>query len=559
MVELERVKQLIKDRPRKKEITRGIVHEERLRFHTETVLEKSELSNYYNDYIAWISSDKPELLPFDKVARFKQLLTVPLSTIELTESIETSLGRVFDAQDSFLRYDFKDDERLAQWEEARDDTFWRTEGMAAMMNAIDSVWVVDFGKVDGVDEPENLLINISDVVDILTDSKGVCHHVMFIKNNKLFVYDEIAVTVYLIKEGSDLIELKSDEPELLWKHELGYCPAKMFWSEFLTRGNYINHKAPLTNVLADLDWLLTHNTFKKYMDIGNSFPILVAYSSGDDSTDMTPTENEGRTASEEKPLGANYLGPGSINLMPLPTEGQVDLMSNPIKWITPDIDSLEFHVKEDDRLSEGIFKSVVGIGGEENNDMAKNEKQVMASFENETTVLKRVARNFEIIRSFADKVRIELMFGETLDPSIDMGTKFFLKTSSDLITEMEETKTNEMIYDAQFTELLDTKFRNDTVGRTRANVIRDLDPLPGRTIEEATKILEAGGINTETFIIKANLLAFVNRFEREQIPLAKFIEEGEYNIKVNKIQEEFINYAKKTRLDSGQPEPGTQD
>ena len=197
MVELLELKRLIKDKPREKELNRAIIHEQRLRFHTETVLEKSELSNYYDTYINWLANNKPEMLPKDKVARFNQLLTVPLSTIELTESIETSLGRVFDAQDAFLRYDCKKDATSAAWVNVRDDEFWRTEGMKAMMAAIDSVWVVEFKE----DVATNLLIDVSDVIDILTDARGICEHLIFEKHDKVYVYDDSVIDTYQMVDG----------------------------------------------------------------------------------------------------------------------------------------------------------------------------------------------------------------------------------------------------------------------------------------------------------------------------------------------------------------------
>jgi rRNA pseudouridine-1189 N-methylase Emg1 (Nep1/Mra1 family) len=116
----QEVQKLYQERPRKKEVEIGITHQDRLRFHTETVISKDKLSPYYRTYENWIISNKPELLPKDKAERFKQLLTVPLPTIELTESITSQLGNVFTAQDSFFRYDFTNPELEADWLEYQD-------------------------------------------------------------------------------------------------------------------------------------------------------------------------------------------------------------------------------------------------------------------------------------------------------------------------------------------------------------------------------------------------------------------------------------------------------
>ena len=535
---VEQVKKLAKERPRKKEIELGIWHQDRLKFHTETVLLKSELSPYYNEYIDWIGSEEPELLPSEKIARFKQLMTVPLSTIGLTEAIQDSLERVFDGQDAFNRYDFDDSEKEAEWEEVRDSKFWQTQGVEAMMNAIDSVWVVD--NKDG--EHCNLLIDISTVIDINTDKDGDCHWVIFAIGEKLFVYDDEAITTYEYKQADPRSPVEIGAEIDRFVHDLGYCPARMFWSKFIRKSNPVNHQAPLTNVLGDLDWLLTHATFKKYMDIANSFPILVTYDTDDDSEDLTREKNIGRTGGNKETSGGSLIGSGSIIKVPAPRDNEPDLMNNPVKYINPDVDTLKFHVEETSRLWDQIYLTVVGADGEQKNDMAKNEKQVLASFESQGQILRNIAENFEIIIAFAEKTLIALKYGIETEPSIDLGSKFFLKTTGDLVEEMEEVKSNDILHDALNTELLDIKFRNDKMGRTRANIILDLDPLPGRTMEQAKEILDSDGITVKIYRVKANLMSFIRRFEREQLPLEQFIREGDYNKKINLIKGKFNDY-----------------
>lgn len=272
MLTLEQIQALIEQRPHKKELDRAVVHQNRLRFHTDTEILVNELSPYRDNFLSWICADKPELLPKDKVERFKQLMTCPLPTVQITQSINISLSRVFEGQDAFFRYDFDDTEKLADWEDFRDDEFWKVNGMQAMINSIDSVWVVDLPSEQPSDrpEPKNMFIDISNVIDISCKRNGECQYIIFTVGEKLYVYDDESICVFEYK--GKLGELVSE-----FFHELGYCPARMFWSDFLNSKNCINHKAPLTNVLSELDWLLVHKIFKKYMDIANSFPILVKY------------------------------------------------------------------------------------------------------------------------------------------------------------------------------------------------------------------------------------------------------------------------------------------
>jgi hypothetical protein len=539
---VEQIQKLIQDQPRKKELSHGLWHQNRLKFHTETKLLKADLSPYYQEFLAWITSDEPELLPKDKTDRFKQLLTCPVATIQLTQAIVICLSRVFEGQDAFNRYDFDDEKKEEDWKKFQDTGFWSKAGAAAMINGIDSVWVVDIPteQTGDLPEPKNQLIDISNIIDISVNQKGECDYVIFTINNKLFVYDEVSIRTFDYadkKFGALLSELP---------HDLTYCPARMFWSELLYSGNWINRKAPLTNVLSELDWLLVHRVFKRYMDIGNSFPILVKYETDNTFEDVT--------AEKQSPLGKKLVGPGSIIEVPRPLEGQPDLMNNPVKWISPDITSLEFHVNEDVRLSDYIYKTTVGIDGEQTNDQAKNEKQVLASFENQSMILNRLAENFEKIQEFADKTIIKLRYGvESInDVSINYGSKFFLRTTADLVAEKTSMTGDDIMLDTIGEEMIETKFRNDTAGKVRAEVIRDLDPLPNvvgmnragdSPIDETIKIYTGGGIDEETFIIKCNLMNFVRRFEREQLPISQFIKKGDYNERINLIYDEFRGYA----------------
>ena len=541
----ETIQRLYKERPSKKQIEAGVRHQNRLLYHTVTAVSVDDLSPYHAEYVNWITNNKPPLLPKDKVKRFKQLITIPLPTIELTESIFSNLNSVFKGQDAFLRYDFTDPEKLTDWESFRDAKFWETHGFEAMVNAIDSVWVVNLPELQESEfpEPKDMLINISDIIDISCDQDNECEYVIFKAGDKVFVYDEYKFMRYGYIKGEI-----SKQPEIEIAHGLGYTPARMFWTDRLMRGNNINKKAPLTNVLGDLDWLLTCQTFKKYMEIANSYPILATYSAADDYQDSRQEGDRGTKKEDRDTDGGAFIGPGSIVTSPPPLAGEPDTMQHPAQYINPDVTTLEFHVGDLTLKRDNIFYSVVGAGGEQTNDAAKNEKQVMASFESRTAILLNIAKNFQLIHTFADKCKIELRYGKnTLKGiSIDYGTKFFLKTSADLIEELNTAKENgshASVIVAIMDEVIESKYRNDTSGLSRAKIIQELDPLPDKTQDESLTIFEKGGITKAQYVIKSQLLNFVNRFEREQASLIEFGSQIDFKLKIQSIYEELEKYA----------------
>ncbi len=550
----DQIQKLVRERPSQREIQRGINHQRRLRFHTDTVLQKSDYFDAYLEYKRWIGEESPELLPRDKFDRFLHLLKPPIPTIELVESIYSRLHKVFRSQDAFFNYEFTNPELRQDWNEYRDKTFWATKGFQAMQSSIDSVWIADLPEFQKSSRPEpfNCLVDIEYVIDIENDEYLNCKHLIYNAGDFVVVYDDEYISVYAntqdnqkYSKGIASISI-SHEPVRQIAHGLGYTPARQFWSEQLEPRNFVNKESPITKELTDLDWLLFHMISKRYMDAANSYPIVVIRESDHDSRDEDITENKGR-ADGKRPDGNKLAGPGTIIEAPVPRGDQIDLMENPIKLIYPEVDNLDWHVREEGRLQNKIYRSVVGIDKEMLNDAAKNEKQVDSQFESQLAVLERIKRNYEIIHTFADSTLARMRYGKAfIKANIDYGTKFFLKDVNDLHEDFKlakEAGASETILSEIQDNILNTKYREDSNSRQRAEIIRDLDPLPEKTIEETIQILDKGGIDKINFVIKCNLLNFVRRFERENINLVEFAANIDYVTKIETIKTKFKEYA----------------
>jgi hypothetical protein len=556
----EQIQEIIKGRRNQKEVQQGKKHQERLRFHTETVLQKSDLSPYYTEFLNWIGEKTPEILSKDKFARFKHLIKAPIQTNELTETIFSRLHRVFHSQDSYFNYTFAGDELEGDWEQYRDAKFWPTLGFEAMQTAIDSVWVVELPSMqdDEYPEPKNKLIDIENVIDIKNDQYNNCIYVIFQLGDYIYVYDDEQFRVYPVING-----VPSSIPNIEQPHDLGYTPARMMWSEKLCSNNLINKESPITKELTDLDWLLFHMTSKRYMDLANAYPVTITYELNDDYQDDSITENEQRQVGDH-PAGSDLMGSGSLLEVkqPYDNQGHDPMQYGPIKVIAPEVDALDWHVKEEVRLTDKIFRSVVGTDTEVMNDAAKNEKQIDAAFESQSSVLMRVKKNFEIIHKFADSTICRLRYGERfLDCDIDYGTNFFLKDVDDLqeeLTKAKESGAPDAILESINNNILHTKYRDDNRSVTRANIITDLDPLPNRSLKEATELFKAGGIDKINFIIKSNLISFVRRFERENVDIVKFGSLTNYNRKVQQIFEALKSYANEM-IQNGKDEISQQE
>ncbi|GAG21940.1 unnamed protein product, partial [marine sediment metagenome] len=220
----------------------------------------------------------------------------------------------------------------------------------------------------------------------------------------------------------------------------------------------------------------------------------------------------------------------------------------------------EWHVKEEARLKDRIFKAVVGVDQENRNEAPKNEDQIASGFESQISVLFRVKKNFEIIHKFADYTIAKLRYGERFeDCDIDYGTNFFLKDVEELQEELKlakESGAGAAIVEAINDNIVNTKYRDDKNSILRADIINQLDPLPNYSILDAIEIKKNGGVDEINFIIKSSLTSFVNRFERENIDIVKFGSLGTFSRKIEEIRKKFIEYAKEQTNEIIREEPG---
>ena len=550
----EQIKKKLSGQRSRPEIQRGIHHQDRLKFHSETVILKSDLGRAYREFTDWVGRQEPAILPKDKFSRFLQLLKTPIPTVELTEQIYSRLAKVFFSQDPFFNYEFTSPELSADWEDYRDKLFWQTSGLEAMKTAIDAVWVANIPiQTTSRPEPGNKLINIDRVVDIVNDADLNCIYVIYKEGEHFVVYDDERIAIF------DKINIK---PVFEIFHELGYTPARQFWSEKLESENLINKQSPVTKELSDLDWLLFHMTARKHMNLANSYQKEFYYEFDDDFKDPKRTEDKDAGPLEKKPLGHQMSGPGTIGTVPMPKgPDEFDGLKNPGVLLSPDVKTLKWHVDEENSLSTKIFRSVVGVDQNVLNDSAKNEKQIDSTFETQLSVLFRVKTNFEIINKFADSTLATIRYGDAfIGCEIDYGTKYFLKDVTTLHGDFKiakEAGASEVILDDIYQKIVNTNYRSDNRSLARAQIIRELDPLPDRTDKEVINIFDKGGIDKINFVIKTNLLKFVQRFERSNGGLVEFGSAIDFDTKINEILNKFKQYA--DEINTSEPRPGDPD
>lgn len=550
------IKNLLRSPKHNRELEASKLHHQRLAFHSDIVLRKEHASKYYATFTAWIG----ELLPSDKKDRIESLLTFPLCTNELMKDVFMGLERVWRAKNYTECYTFisteYESEFMAYLKKIRSDHMWKVEAWSSLKTCIDTVVIIDLPEeqTEARPQPYFYFIAPEEIIDLSVSEKNDMEYIMFVRENPdgvndLIVYDSELMRKYEYKDRKQGRLLGSIE------HGLGYCPARMMWSDKLQDGNYINKRSPVTDSLGDLDWLLFFKTSKKYLDMHAAYPIYVTYEikseNENDAEKLTEFEGQHETKSHK---GKGFLGPGTFTTVPPPGPGEQDMMSNPVQVVPAEIDACKYSAEEVSRLEKDIYQSCVGI-----NDVlqkeAVNEDQVDASLISAQDVLRNLARNFSEIILWTNETLALLQYGDTYftEGMVSFGEDFYLESESDLMEQYADAKQkgiNPVMLDSLDEKLLDSIYKNDRRGRMKAAIFKDLDPLPGMTIQEASALI-GKGVTVEDLTIKANLLKFVKMFELEHGDVIDF-EDGNYAKKINGIKLKFKDYVSKSANDEGE-------
>ena len=578
-LELSEIKQILL-KPKKREVIRkASLMQRRLRFHTETNIAISDINMPTTIFLEWVS----HLLPKDKYNTFLHLFKYPLPTTAVVEDIYRELERVFYSRNSSASYQFTNTELAEDWFQYRNKNLnepdiWKTDGWKMLQVSPNSILVVDLPVEQITEKPEPYFywLQIDDVIDYDTDNHVDLNWLVFKQpENRIAVFDDGSIRVFQLNEKNEISGLVSEA-----KHNLGYCPARFFWSASLNEKNKDLKKNPITKELANLDWYLFFSLSKQHLDLYAPYPIYSAYEADCDfENNETGDYCDGgflRNASGNYKMLADgtiekcpccsekrIAGPGSFIEVPIPkqTEGIADLR-NPVQITTIDIDSLDYNVKECERLKNDIIISVCGSGGTVSEKEAINETQVAANFESKTSVLNALKTNFETAQKFVEDTICRLRYGSAfLSSSVSWGTEFYVFTVKELYEKYKEAKENgssEAELDAISQQILEVEYRNNQLMMQRMLILKQLEPYPHKTQAEVITLYDKGLADKLKVMLKLNFTEYINRFERENINIIAFGANQELSKKVSTISKKLLEYVREDYANMGGDNPGAQ-
>lgn len=543
--------------------------QERIRFHVDCHLSNREFSPAL-DFKTWVAG----LLPHDKYKTFLKLFGYPVKTNDLTGKIFDELSRVFDGRNPVFNYQFADGADRDDWEQYRTDRLgepliWSTTGFSKMRSDINSVLIVDMPehqRPGELPEPYFYWLGIEHVIDYETcrDSRDISAMAWIIfrqKGDRLVVIDDRSYRVYHWN-GSGEIGL----PEVENVHNLGYCPARFFWTTPLNIDEPDIKMSPVSKSLNDLNWYLFFSIAKRNLDLYAPYPIYSGYAqkctysnaeNGDycDGGFIRDVKGQYVVTVDGMPLPCpvcaekRLSGPGTfVEIDPPSTKDSPDLR-NPVTITNADIGSLEYNVQECQRLYDEIFTACVGTGSEPINDQAVNEKQVAATYESKTTKLNWLKLNFEAAQSFVDETICRLRYGQYfVGASINYGTDFYIATAENLRSRYESAKNagaSESELDALSRKIIETEYRNDRTAMARMLILLDLEPYRHFSRQEVFDLAARNMIPEDDLRVKLNFSALIARFERENTNVLEFGTAIPYARKIEIISNQLREYGKK--------------
>lgn len=564
-LELNQIKQILQKPSKRQFIQKAVNMQRRLRFHTETNIAISDINQPTVIFLQWVKT----LLPKDKFNIFLQLFKFPLPTPAVVEDVYRELERVFYSRNSSSSYQFTDSELAEDWANYKKNSLnepevWKTTGWKKMQVSPNSILVVDLPQMQKSSRPEPYFywLEIDAVIDYQLsklDNNAFEWLIFNQPNHQIAVFDDTYIRVYQLNEKNEIQSLVSEAG-----HDLGYCPARFFWSTQLNEKNKDIKKNPITKELSNLDWYLFFALSKQHLDLYAPYPIYSAYEAdcnfensetGDycDGGFLRNAKGEYKILNdgtvERCPCCSEkrIAGPGSFLEVPVPnqSEGVAD-MRNPVQITTIDKDSLDYNVSECARLKNEIVVSVVGSGGTVSEKEAINETQVTANFESKTSVLNALKTNFELAQKFIEDTICKLRYGDAfISSSINWGTEFYVFTVTELYSKYKQAKENgasNSELDAISQQILEVEYRNNPLVLQRMLILKQLEPYPHKTLDEVIELFEKGLLDEKLVKLKINFNTLVDRFERENINIIEFASKKPLRDKINIITNKLLEY-----------------
>lgn len=547
------------------ELTTCHKHDIRARFHIEPTMKTSRLA-YKDEYFEWVGN----IINSKKLEVFKHVLNLPtVETVEFTKGVFDELTKVFEAQDRYIGYQFTNPALAADFDEYReqigDFTFWQTKGFNAMKTAINSVVILDLPAVqdarDKFPRPYYYFLDVQKVIGFDVNDMFKFEFIVFHNRHNddiVHAFDDSFFRTYTKGENGSW-SLTSEVP-----HDLGYTPARSFWTTPFEECSRLQKRGPQSTSLGKFDWLLLLYTFTKHVELYAGFPVDVMYEQRCDyrdavgnacengkvrrtvKADMMGTEQQVVFDDCPNCKDKQILGPGTVLTAPAMASKDDPDMIQGMNRIGADKDSLEYLLKRIDKYEEEISTNMIGYIAESIRE-AMNKEQVGSMLESQINCLAEVRDNFQNIHLWVLEGLARLRYGRAalLSVTCNYGSKWFIHSVEKLQTQYKEAKANGFAnfeLSSQFNQILLTKYKNNPTMLERVRTLAAIEPYQNYNVDDLVQLSGKFTLNKNLIRLKIDFSGYVARFEREFMDVGSFMQFSPFEVKVAFIQEKLLQY-----------------
>lgn len=548
------------------EVKYAIDHDKRAVFHTEPTEELKDIP-YRRQFLGFVRN----IIDKNKFDVFEYLLTLPIETVDFTEGVFNELKKIFNASDRFKKHEFTNPDLSVDYDDylksIRNQEFWKNQGFEAMKSAINDILIVDLPSIpnlaDTRPQPYYYLLPIEKVIDIKIIEGTKIEYIIFkdMRNERIVhVFDDLFYRSYDTTKGNVLLVENM--------HDLGFTPARSFWTTPFNSMRKIQKKGPISNALGRLDWLLVEYVFSKHEALYAGFPMYTMYEQEcnyhDDQgnacengyiTYYPPGQFHGdvdnETVAKREPCpqcnsNKPILGPGTVITAPARADSEDPDLINGVQRVSADVDSLNWIKDKIQSDEQTITWNMIGYVQEQSRE-AMNEMQIMGNLQSRETVVLDVKTNFENAELFVTETMAKLRYGDAyLNSIIFYGEKFYFQSPEQIreaITSSKQAGLPQFEIISQQKQLLNTKYQNNPDMLERIEILMAIEPYQGYSLEELLNINTSYPLDPIRVTLKTNFHEYIARFERDFMNIVNFMQFNDFADKVEIIENTIRNYA----------------
>ena len=506
----------------------------------------------------------------EKYNRVLNYFSYPLPVVSIANDISEDLNRVFNGRNANFSVQYPNKRAEAQ---SRD----------LLMHLNTREWIEKHGRKVFKCQPQTIV-----VVD--KDTTGVPYY-LSIGIDKLIgydcdEYDEFKYIIFEHSEGVDdlgkfkkiafyddefyrVIEQRSGQMSLITEnaHGLKYCPARWFVDESLNSRDKAKRYAPLSPVLGTMSEWTQFYAYSFYAEHYGVFPVVEFAAAVCEEEFCTngmvsyPLESGGMSTPTNCPSCTKnkFNGAGTAIKINPRIDNEENDSSGYFRFISPPTANLEFEQTKQDHRENFIKVNTTGFNDVISKD-AVNADQVRSLMEDRKKPLLKLAGICNRLHRWLVKTAVKLSIDVDVMVHANYGTEWFLLTEAQLQQLFKGAKDAglpESEIDQLYNLLIETKYKGQPQTVQKLMIENNLNPQPYQNIKECFDLVANGVMTQLDLYIKANLIKFIKRFERENGSIVEFGSDISFEQKIDIIYNTFKNYVRNENEtdqdDTGQP------